>query len=360
MNRFEPAATLLERAVAAHAFPAACAEVGRGSGPLWRQAFGAMTYDPYDSHIPDDTIFDLASLTKPVATATLAMRAIDDGLLALDEPLSGRLREWRGRDREAVTIRDLLSHCSGLPAYLPFFRDHTGRVEFEPAICRTALEYGPRTQSVYSDLGFILLGFILEDARTTAGAPGRLEPSAALSAQFRKVASFVTAEPLMFNPPRTYRTRTAPTEFDAWRGRTLSGEVHDENAWALGGAAGHAGLFGTAAAVGAFARATLATVAGDRILAQPATMREFITPPTGHPRKLASARMGHDAAHVLVRSATVRHCRRPHRFQRHVAVDRLGTRPLYRAPDQPRPPEPRQQSDPRDPSRLPRRSCQMP
>ena len=110
-----------------------------------------------------------------------------------------------------------------------------------------------------------------------AGAPGRLEPSAALSAQFRKVASFVTAEPLMFNPPRTYRTRTAPTEFDAWRGRTLSGEVHDENAWALGGAAGHAGLFGTAAAVGAFARATLATVAGDRILAQPATMREFIT-----------------------------------------------------------------------------------
>ncbi len=277
MNRFELAATLLERAVAAHAFPAACAEVGRGTGPLWRQAFGAMTYDPYDSHIPDDTIFDLASLTKPVATATLAMRAIDDGLLALDEPVSGRLREWRGRDREAVTIRDLLSHCSGLPAYLPFFRDHTGRVEFEPAICRTALEYGPRTQSVYSDLGFILLGFILEDARTTAGAPGRLEPSAALSAQFRKVASFVTAEPLMFNPPRADRTRTAPTEFDAWRGRTLSGEVHDENAWALGGAAGHAGLFGTAAAVGAFARATLATVAGDRILAQPATMREFIT-----------------------------------------------------------------------------------
>jgi CubicO group peptidase (beta-lactamase class C family) len=250
--------------------------VGRLSGPLWRQAFGAKTYDPYDTHIDDGTIFDLASLTKPLATATLAMRAIDDGDMALDEPVSGRLSEWRGRDREGVTIRDLLAHCSGLPAYLPFFRDHTGRVEFEPAICRTPLEYPPRTQSIYSDLGFILLGFILQDARTPGGATGKLEPSATLPAQFRKVESFVTAEPLLFNPPRTLRARIAPTEFDAWRGRTLVGEVHDENAWALGGAAGHAGLFGTAAAVGAFARALLATLAGDRILAQPATMREFV------------------------------------------------------------------------------------
>jgi CubicO group peptidase (beta-lactamase class C family) len=273
---FATAASLLEGAVTAHAFPAACAEVGRLTGPLWRQAFGAKTYDPFDTNIQDDTIFDLASLTKPIATATLAMRAIDEGFLALDEPVRGRLREWRGRDRDAVTIRDLLAHCSGLPAYLPFFRDHTGRVEFEPAVCRAPLEYAPRTQSIYSDLGFILLGFILEDARTPPGSVGKLDPSATLSSQFRKVASFVTAEPLMFNPPRALRARTAPTEVDPWRGRTLTGEVHDENAWALGGAGGHAGLFGTAAAVGAFARALLATLAGDHILAQPATMREFI------------------------------------------------------------------------------------
>lgn len=277
MNAFGTAAAVLERAVTDHAFPAGCAEVGRRTGALWRQAFGAKTYDPYEPHIPDDTIFDLASLTKPIATATLAMRAVDDGVLDLDERVSGRLREWRGTDRESVTVRDLLAHCSGLPAYLPFYRDHTGRVEFEPAICRTPIEYAPRSGSLYSDLGFMLLGFILEDLRIPSGSPGRLEPAASLAAQFRKVASFVSADPLMFNPPRTCRPRTAPTELDPWRGRTLAGEVHDENAWALGGAAGHAGLFGTAGAVGAFARAVLGTLAGDRILAQPATLREFVS-----------------------------------------------------------------------------------
>lgn len=276
MTPFADAAALLERGVTDHAFPAACAEVGRLAGPVWRQAFGALTYDPYDAAITDDTVFDLASLTKVIATTTLIMRAVDDGVLALDEPVRARLAEWRGADREAVTIRDLLTHASGLPAYLPFFRDHTGRVEFEPAICRVPLEYEPRTRSTYSDLGFILLGFVLEDARRPSRAPGRLDPAASIAAQFKRVASFISADPLTFNPPRAWRPRTAPTEFDAWRGRTLRGEVHDENAWALGGAAGHAGLFGTAAAVGAFARTVLGTIAGDRILAQPATIQAFI------------------------------------------------------------------------------------
>lgn len=276
MTPFEHAATLLERGVNDHAFPAACAEVGRLAGPLWRQAFGAMTYDPYDHAITDDTVFDLASLTKAIATTTLVMRALDEGVLALDEPVSARLGEWRGTDRHGVTVRDLLTHCSGLPAYLPFFRDHTRRVEFEPAICRTPLEYEPRSRAVYSDLGFILLGFILEDVRSPSRAPGRLDPAASLSSQFGRVASFISPEPLAFNPPRAWRPRTAPTELDVWRGRTLTGEVHDENAWALGGAAGHAGLFGTAAAVGAFARALLHNIAGDRVLAQPAIVQEFI------------------------------------------------------------------------------------
>jgi CubicO group peptidase (beta-lactamase class C family) len=242
---------------------------------VWRQPFGAKTYDPYDTAITGDTIFDLASLTKVIATTTLVMRAVDAGVLGIDDPVSERLREWRGQDRQSVSVRDLLSHCSGLPAYLPFYRDHTGRAEFEPAICRTPLEYAPRSRSVYSDLGFILLGFILEDARSSSQGRGQLDVAASLSAQFGKLASLVTGEPLTFNPPRAWRVRTAPTEFDAWRGRTLTGEVHDENAWALGGAAGHAGLFGTAAAVGAFARATLQTLAGDRILADSATFREF-------------------------------------------------------------------------------------
>ncbi len=276
VTRFEAAAALLEQGVTSHAFPAACVEVGRGAGPLWRQAFGARTYDPYDHAIADDTIFDLASLTKVIATTTLAMRAVDDGALALDEPVSGRLAQWRAADRAGVTIRDLLSHSSGLPAYLPFFRDYTGRVEFEPAICGVPLEYAPRSQAIYSDLGFILLGFILEDVRKAAPTAGRFDPRATLPAQFRKIASFFSEDPIVFNPPRAWRERVAPTEHDAWRGRTLVGEVHDENAWALGGAAGHAGLFGTVASVGAFARAMLATIGGIEVLARTATAREFV------------------------------------------------------------------------------------
>jgi CubicO group peptidase (beta-lactamase class C family) len=284
---FARAAALLSGAVAERAFPAASVEVGHRDGPTWRQAFGTLTYDADSPASDNGTIFDLASLTKVIATTTLAMRAVDDGALTLDDLVATWLSEWRGVDREGVTVRDLLAHTSGLPAYLPFFRDHNGRVEFEPAICRIPLEYAPRSQAIYSDLGFMLLGFILEDARArprqqrSTGAPvpavaGLRDPAAELGAQFRTVASWLTPEPLTFNPPRTWRPRIAPTEIDAWRGRLLTGEVHDENTWALRGVAGHAGLFGTASAVGAFGRAVLGTIAGERLLARAETVREFI------------------------------------------------------------------------------------
>ncbi len=274
---FDRASEILLEGILDRAFPAATTEVGRSKGPIWRRAFGNLTYESDSPAVGHDTIFDLASLTKVIATTTLVMRAVDDRLLRLEDRIAAHLSEWRGIDREAVTVRNFLAHDSGLPAYLPFFRDHTGRVEFEPAICHTPLEYAPQSQSVYSDLGFMLLGFILEDLRrgTRAGI-GRFDPSATLNAQFRRVAAFVTIEPLSYNPPRTWRPRTAPTEHDEWRGRTLRGEVHDENAWALGGAAGHAGLFGTAGAVGAFAQSVLRTIAGERVVAAPDTFREFI------------------------------------------------------------------------------------
>ncbi len=281
MNRFARAGSLLAGAIEARAFPAACIEVGRRDEVLWSAAFGRLTYEPDSPETSTGTIFDLASLTKVISTASLAMRAVDVGTLRLDDPVGDWLRGWRSADREGVTIRDLLAHCSGLCAYLPFFRDHTGRAEFEQAICSLPLEYPPRTQSIYSDLGFILLGFILEDAearrRAEAAAPGTTDAAASLRAQLTRIASFVTADPLTFNPPREWRHRTAPTEVDTWRGRLLVGEVHDENAWALGGAAGHAGLFGTAAAVGAFARAVLHTCSGQPVLARPDTLRSFIT-----------------------------------------------------------------------------------
>jgi CubicO group peptidase (beta-lactamase class C family) len=276
---FAAVESMLRGAVEAHAFPCAVAEVGTAARVLFSSVAGAYTFDPLAKLATRQTIFDLASLTKVMSTATLTMRAVDENRIRLDDPVGAWLTEWRGVDRESVTIRDLLTHSAGLAAYLPFFRDHTGRREFQQAICTLPLEYAPGTASVYSDLGFILLGFILEDAAKTSvshvGAEGTFDPAASLSAQFQRVATFVTDEPLTFNPPRASRPGIAPTELDPWRGRLLVGEVHDENAWALGGSAGHAGLFGTAAAVGAFARAVLRTIAGEAIVASPDTMRLF-------------------------------------------------------------------------------------
>ena len=266
MSGFAAAARILDNAVDAGVSPAAVAEVGTASDCLWQHATGRLTYAADSPPATVDTVFDLASLTKVIATTTLAMRHIDAGLTPLELPVAAGLRTWRGTDRDRVTVRDLLEHASGLTAHLPFYRDHVGRAEFEPAICRLPLEYEPRSQSVYSDLGFILLGFVLAD-RNPAGNE--------LPVQFDALAAWRGWGDLRYHPPAGWRPRIAPTEQDPWRGRTLVGEVHDENAWALGGVAGHAGLFGTAAAVGRFARDVLANALGDGPLAARATFDSF-------------------------------------------------------------------------------------
>jgi serine-type D-Ala-D-Ala carboxypeptidase len=264
---FSGAAEILERGVRERAFPAAVVEVGAIDGALWQQAFGKLDYDDESAPAQTDIIFDLASLTKVIATTSLVMRLVDEGTLSLDDSIRKWIPEWRGNDREHVVLRSLLSHSSGLTAWLPFFRDHTGRQEYQHAICALPLEYEPETQSIYSDLGFILLGFIIEDA---VGAPFQVQAEALLAQ--------VTAAPLLFNPPPDLRASIAPTEHDAWRGRRLVGEVHDENCWALGGAAGHAGLFGTAKAVGDFARVMLGALNGtDTRLGRNTTARSFVT-----------------------------------------------------------------------------------
>jgi CubicO group peptidase (beta-lactamase class C family) len=286
MRAFPRAAAILREGIDAHAFPAAAVEIGSRETIHWNYAAGRLTYDAGAPEATPETIFDLASLTKVIAATTLAMRAVDDQLLRLEDPVAQWIPEWTGSDREVVTIRDLLSHSGGLTAYLPYFRDYAGRSEFQEAIASSPLEYRPRTTSLYSDLGFMLLGFILEDAEQRASRhwPGATDPSAGLDAQFRRIASYVTPAPLTYRPPRAWRPRIAPTEHDPWRGRTLVGEVHDENAWALGGVAAHAGLFGTSGAVGAFARAVLHTIHGAQVLARPDTMRDFIQRRTDIPR----------------------------------------------------------------------------
>ena len=266
MIAFTAAERLLADAVRDGAFPGAVVEVGRSTETLWQAAFGSLRTDEDAPPTSVDSIFDLASLTKVISTTTLAMRAVDRHGLDLDARLADRLQTWRGTDRESVVVRDLLAHASGLTAHLPFFRDYTARDEFERAIASLPLESPPHTGSIYSDLGFILLGFILEDVY-----------GASLAAAFELVVEEFGWGELRFCPPPSWRLRTAPTEVDRWRGRLLVGEVHDENAWALGGVAGHAGLFGTAAAVGRFARAVAAGFRSSPTIASPRTFRVFMT-----------------------------------------------------------------------------------
>ena len=208
-------------------------------------------------------------------------------------------------------MRDLLEHCGGLTAWMPFYRDHQGRADIETAICTLPLEYAPWTQSLYSDLGFMLLGFILE----TSGGDR-------LDRQFAVVADALDVD-LRFGAPVEWRARTAPTEIDPWRGRLLVGEVHDENAWALGGVAGHAGLFGTAAG-SRRVRATLCCNDPRRHARWRGTTRSRASRRAARSRQLARARVGHDAPDLVLRHAVVATRVRPYRLHRHVALDRSG------------------------------------
>jgi CubicO group peptidase (beta-lactamase class C family) len=262
---FASASQILEHAVRQQrAFPAAVVEVGDATRPLWRRAFGRLSYADGAPAAAEDTIFDLASLTKVLATAAFVMQQVERGSLGLDDCVGEYISAWEGADRAHVTVRDLLSHSGGLTAYVPFYRDYSGRAEFERAICSVPLEYEPRTKSVYSDLGFMLLGFILE-------------AHSSLPAQFDALRRQIgLVEDMQFHLPALWKARTAPTEIDPWRDRLLVGEVHDENAAALGGVAGHAGLFGTAAAVGQYARHLLQILEGKVGAFQRDTLEMFI------------------------------------------------------------------------------------
>jgi CubicO group peptidase (beta-lactamase class C family) len=251
-------------AIARSVFPAAAIEVGSSDGPIWSDALGTVTFDAGAAPTTGATIFDLASLTKAVATTTIIAELVRTGALSLDRAVAEFFPDWRGEDREAVTLRDLLEHASGLPARLVDPPPDTRR-EFEYEIGTIKLEYAPRTQSIYSDLGFLLLGFLAADV---GGAP--LDVLLERVVDPRSVRFQPDRNPdrnpehrdpgLVYTVPPLLRTLAAPTEpmnVDPRRGRRLVGEVHDNYAAALGGVAGHAGVFGTAAAVGGFARTML-------------------------------------------------------------------------------------------------------
>ncbi|WP_377267126.1 serine hydrolase domain-containing protein [Peterkaempfera sp. SMS 1(5)a] len=238
------AAEVLQRAVADEAVPGAVLVAGIGDGPVEagepRQilACGRTGQPGPQGLMAPDTVFDLASLTKVVATLPAVLRLADQGALSLDDPVCRHLPAFRGEGKDEVTIRRLLAHSSGLPAHRELDRLPGGPRDRIAAVLAEPLVAAPGSTVCYSDLGFILLGEIVS---AVAGVP--LEQAVA-----ELVLDPLGMTSTRYRPPADWRPRVAATEAPPG-GDPKVGVVHDENAEALGGVAGHAGLFSTAADV---------------------------------------------------------------------------------------------------------------
>ena len=273
-ERLKPAYEVLERGVRDQAFPGGVLAIG-WKNELAIHPFGALAYGPKSAPVKPETVFDVASLTKVIVTTTAAMMLWETKHIDLDSRVARYLPEFARTAkadesecwRERITVRMLLQHSAGLAAHREFFKRAKGRRAVMDCVMAEPLVREPGTQIEYSDLGFILLGSMIE---ALTGQP--------LDA-FAQKRIF---EPLgmahsCFNPPRNLRGRIAPTEKDsAFRKRQVHGEVHDENAWAMGGVAGHAGLFSTAGDVAGFAQMMLngGMYAHHRLVTR-ATIEEF-------------------------------------------------------------------------------------
>jgi CubicO group peptidase (beta-lactamase class C family) len=258
---------ILDRAVADSAFPGAIAVIGTHAGPLVTVTAGHLDWTPSPAPTAA-TLWDIASLTKVVGMTSAMMQLVEQGKVQLDAPVQRYLPEWTGPNKERVTVHDLITHRSGLPAFKQYFKvdatpDSTLRLFFT-----TPLDTVPGARMVYSDIGAILLGKIVE---RVSGEP--LDRYLA-----RHVFVPLGMTDTRYRPDSALLPRIAPTEKDPWRGRQLRGEVHDENAAALGGISAHAGLFSSAHDLDRLARAYLngGTLDGAR-LARAATIRQFTT-----------------------------------------------------------------------------------
>ena len=281
--KLKPAYDILDAGVANHAFPGGVLAIGI-KGELLVHAFGRQKYDSASPAVSPETIYDAASLTKPVVTATLVAMQAEAGRMDLDLPVARFIPEWNsgpnGDWRKTVTIRHLLTHSSGLPAHEDYFLTLHSKREIVAAICQASLEYAPGSKTVYSDLGFILLGEILERAT------GKTLDLLARERIFTPLGMMASS----FNPAKSLAARIAPTENDvSFRKHLLQGEVHDENAFAMGGVAGHAGMFATAPDLAAFCQMLLngGIYAHQRLLTR-ATISQFIAsqPPASGARTL--------------------------------------------------------------------------
>jgi CubicO group peptidase (beta-lactamase class C family) len=253
-EQFQRAFDVLRSGIDQRAFPGAAVAVAQDGKLIAHKGLGRFTYEETSPIVAADTIYDLASITKVIATTTACMILYERELFNLNQPLAELLPEfaYAGVDqkdaRQQVTLRMLLAHSSGLPAYIKLFQTASNKDD----LLRQALQVpliaaaGPRVE--YSDIGFILLG---EALQKVTGEP---------MDQFcqREIFARLNLAHTRFNPPKEQRPFIPPTEDDrTFRHRLIQGEVNDENASVMGGVAAHAGCFSTAFDVSVFAQCLL-------------------------------------------------------------------------------------------------------
>ena len=254
---FSAVDVVLEEAVRDGTFPGAVVLVRQDGEVVYRKAHGYRSLEPERTPLSEETVFDLASLTKPLATTVALMRFVAEKKIRLDDRISRFFPNFGTCGKMATTIRHLLSHSSGLPAWRPYYKElrtqkqkitrlatlgsQSARDFIYAQIQREKAEYEPGTRTLYSDLGFMLLGALIEDMSGTSLDQycwNKIYRPLGLQAM-----GFINIETLRQKKYETATEMIAPTERCPWRGRILCGEVHDDNACAMGGVAGHAGLF---------------------------------------------------------------------------------------------------------------------
>jgi CubicO group peptidase (beta-lactamase class C family) len=291
MSAADPIAGAMQCAVDEGVFPGAVLLVRLRGNIVYHRAFGHAVLLPDPAPASPDTIYDLASLTKPLATASALLCLIQDGQLGLDVSVQEILVELAGSAIGQATVAHLLNHSSGSPAWRPFYERVAEQDRIQPGFLGSdrakrlvmqmirdeALLSPIGTKSIYSDLGFMLLGFLVE----------RVTDRSLASFCRDRIYNRINAEGLFFigsggeqvggppSGPADFQ-RIAPTEDDPWRGRLLRAEVHDENAYALGGIAGHSGLFGTAASVAKVTGCWLSAYLGQESPLSPGQVRRFV------------------------------------------------------------------------------------
>ncbi|HLA14566.1 MAG TPA: serine hydrolase [Gemmatimonadaceae bacterium] len=273
-TRLEAIERVVARGIKAGGYPGAAVVVGRNGAAVMEKGFGRLSWVTTSAAVDaQQTIYDVASLTKVVGTTAAVMILFDEKKIDLDERVVSYIPTFTGGEKSQVTLRQLLTHTSGLPAGRDIWRITRTPLEARAAVVASSLETRPGSRYIYSDLGADLLGLVVE---VVSGEPldKFLE---------RRVFAPLGMTDTFYRPADSLRYRIAPTEVTPPRGYPLRGEVHDENAYALGGVAGHAGLFSTAADLSVFAQMMLngGEYNGVQIISRP-TVELFTSRAVGH------------------------------------------------------------------------------